>query len=451
VSRAIFTLLFASLFSAALCAQTSEAAQAIERNKLTAPGSFSFHLKATVKEPLKKDSAYKAEIEEYWASPDRWRRTIKSAAFSQTLVASGGVITEQHTGDYYPAWIRKAVTALFDLSPEEFSQPSAPVRKKIDDPLSVPMENETSGSTGGVGSPSSNPFGLFSSSCRRWETKTGTPPAQNKFFNNVCVQTDLQLLTVVDTPSLHARFNDFQAFKEKQIARTIVIRLDSKTSIEVQVNELSELHKKEDAALQLAAATAPQSPSRSVLVEEAEARKLLQNRTDIAWAPVHEGKPKGVLTLMVYADKEGRVRETAPVASDNWTIVDQAREAVSQWHFQPLQRDGTTVQMDTILTLPFETTIVDPIPLLSNEEARKLAIFKSEPTFKSSSLPHGTAFTVRITVNETGTVVNTENIHNDNEGLYSLAASTVSMWRFKPYKINGKPTRFNADLVFYVE
>src|SRR5262249_41330220 len=159
---------------------------------------------------------------------------------------------------------------------------------------------------------------------------------------------------------------------------------DSKASIEVQVNELQELHKKEDAWLQLAAASTAQDPNRSVLVDEAEADKLLQNHADVAWAPVHEGKTKGVVMLMAYVDKEGRVRETARVAADNWTIVDQAREAVSQWHFQPLLRDGAAVQMETMVTLPFETTIVDPIPLLSNEEARKLAVFKSEPRFTSS-------------------------------------------------------------------
>ena len=448
--RAIFTVIIPLLFSAALCGQTSEAGQVIEQNKLTAPGSVSFHLKATVKEAAKKDSANKAEIEEYWASPERWRRTIKSAEFSQTLVASGGTIAEQHTGEYYPAWIRKAVTALFDLNPEEFSVPSAPVRK-IDDPLSVPMENERSGSTSGGGETSTNRFGVFSSSCREWEIKVGVPPAQNKFFNNVCVQSDPHVVTVIDTPTLHARFHNFQAFKQKQIARMIVIRLDSKSSIEVQVNELSELRKKEDAGLQLASASAPQSPTHSVLLDEAEAGKLLQKHTDIVWAPVHEGKTKGAVTLVAYVDKEGRVRETTPVASDNWMIVDQAREAVSQWRFHPLQRDGAAVQMETMLSMAFETTIVDPIPLLSNEQARKLAVFKSEPTFKSSSLPRGTAFTVRITVNETGAVVNTENIHNDNEGLYSLAASTVSAWRFKPYKVNGQPTRFNADLVFHLD
>jgi len=63
----------------------------------------------------------------------------------------------------------------------------------------------------------------------------------------------------------------------------------------------------------------------------------------------------------------------------------------------------------------------------------------------------GTAFTVRITVSEQGTVVGTENLSHTDETLFSLASSTLIAWRFKPYKVNGKPERFRADIVFHVE
>jgi hypothetical protein len=32
---------------------------------------------------------YHADIEEYWVAPDKWRRTVKTSNFSQTLIVNG--------------------------------------------------------------------------------------------------------------------------------------------------------------------------------------------------------------------------------------------------------------------------------------------------------------------------------------------------------------------------
>jgi len=52
------------------------AAHAVELSQLTLQSSPSFHLKATVVEATNPDSGYRAEIEEYWVSPEKWRRII---------------------------------------------------------------------------------------------------------------------------------------------------------------------------------------------------------------------------------------------------------------------------------------------------------------------------------------------------------------------------------------
>jgi hypothetical protein len=47
-------------------------------------------------------SPYRADIEEYWVSPQEWRRSIDTPEFKQTLIANGDQVSEQDTGDYYP-------------------------------------------------------------------------------------------------------------------------------------------------------------------------------------------------------------------------------------------------------------------------------------------------------------------------------------------------------------
>jgi hypothetical protein len=69
--------------------QLAEVAQhSIDQSKLTSPGSAPFHLKAEIVETTNPGSDYKAEIEEYGASPEKWRRTIVSPGFSQTLTVT---------------------------------------------------------------------------------------------------------------------------------------------------------------------------------------------------------------------------------------------------------------------------------------------------------------------------------------------------------------------------
>ena len=55
------------------------AESAVRQSKLTPPGSKPFHLKAENVETTNPKSEYQARVEEYWVSPEKWRRTIRSA------------------------------------------------------------------------------------------------------------------------------------------------------------------------------------------------------------------------------------------------------------------------------------------------------------------------------------------------------------------------------------
>src|SRR6185437_7579269 len=90
---------------------------AVQQSKLTMAGGTPFHLKAHIANTGAPKPEYSADVEEYWVSPQKWRRIVRSAGFSQTFIANGDKVSEKLTGDYYPFWLHDLVTALFDPLP----------------------------------------------------------------------------------------------------------------------------------------------------------------------------------------------------------------------------------------------------------------------------------------------------------------------------------------------
>ena len=80
---------------------------AVQQSKLTLAGGAPFHLKAHITNVGTARPEYSADVEEYWVSPEKWRRTVQTVGFSQTLVANGGNVLEKLMGDYYPFWLHE--------------------------------------------------------------------------------------------------------------------------------------------------------------------------------------------------------------------------------------------------------------------------------------------------------------------------------------------------------
>ncbi|HEX7287897.1 MAG TPA: energy transducer TonB [Candidatus Angelobacter sp.] len=416
--------------------------EAVQRSKITVPGSTPFHLKASISEINKKTAAYKAEIEEIWVTPNKWRRTIKSAGFSQTLVVNGDKMLEQNTGDYYPFWLRNLVIAIFDVVPEGFTVRKTQVERNADaDPRQVPLEG---------GSAGPGPFASMFS-CSRWEEKVGTAPAENSIASAVCFLGHEHLLRGAYTPYFHAQFEDYREFKNKQVPRSISFTPDKDLLVEARISELRDLKNTDEAQFSIEQPTAEKDRARSVLFQEQDALKLLQGPPEIHWSPVRDGKTSGSLSLLVYVDKQGKVREIWPLHSDSPFLQQQAIREVMEWRFKPADQGGGPVQMETLLSFHFQTSLENPLPLLSNSEGRKLAIFKTDPRFKMTGMAKGTEFTIRITLDQQGKLVNIENYHQISPGLFSLAESTVRSWKFKPHKVAGKPEMCNADITFHLD
>ena len=79
------------------------------------PSSIPFHLKATITGEGDPDS--KTLVEIYWVSEKKWRRTIQSEDFSQTLVVNGDKVSEEDSEDYSPIGLQTLVTAMVDPKP----------------------------------------------------------------------------------------------------------------------------------------------------------------------------------------------------------------------------------------------------------------------------------------------------------------------------------------------
>jgi len=412
---------------------------AAKRSQITLPGSKPFHLKATVAELDSPDSDYKAEVEMYWVAPDRWRRTIKSPEFSQTMIVNGDKVSEQNQGGYFPWWLDDFVVAMFQLAPPEIRELKTPLPdlQALGDelaknlPYHPSMRIETT------------------KQCAGSTQHVGIAPVENKIVTSVCFQYPSGLLEHVVSPLFSAESSDFHNFGGKSVARTISLTPEPGTKIEARVTELSEWKDPDEAMFAVSVSANPQDRIVRIRAGEDLVRQALQGSPEIQWRPVPDGKTSGTLSLGVSIDREGRVRETWPLNSDNPFPQDQARKEVAKWIFKPFVLNGVPQQVETVLTFAFATRLDGSIPILSDAEARKLAKSTAEPQFihKPAS---GTTFRVRVAVDEQGHMIGLQNIDNLDSNLFLHANLALHKWRFNPYLQDGKAKRFDADIVFTV-
>jgi hypothetical protein len=431
ISILISVIVFSSLAAADDLAELPK--KAIERSQITLSGSHPFVLKARVLEATNPENeGYNAEIEEYWVAPDKWRRTVKTSDFSQTLIINGEKTSEQLTGDYYPNWLRTIVAAIFD--------PGGPLQG-VD--LSRSSDNPVIGGT---------------EVCRRFASISGSAPASNRVFSTYCFEGGL--IKSVGAPGYSASYSNYNNFAGKRVARTIREYIESGTELEATIVELTELNSPDEAQFAVQENTARLE---TVPASEETVRGLIVGSPDIAWPTVRSGKVAGTLSLYVCLDRSGHVREIYELNSDSPGASDAARDQVMKWQFKPATDHGVPVQVESILTFAFHTSIDDPIPILDEVEARKLIVHKVEPTWPAGFAPKGTPVIVTLGVRENGECSGVVFIQTDEatkargvlkqEKLFAAVSqlnSALKQWRFQPYVRNGKATEFQVKITFHV-
>lgn len=432
--RRPFCLVLLSLVAVSAVAQEAEdkvvsiaqaADHAVQRSKLTLAGGAPFHLKAHITNAGTPKPEYSADVEEYWVSPDKWRRTVQSAGFSQTLIANGGKVSEKLTGDYYPFWLHNLVTALFD------PLPMVDQLKLMQGQLEIPEDSAKS------------------NSCVNMQVKVGIVPAQNNVGLAFCFGGKGGLLQAVITPGYKAQFSDYLPFKKKMVARTIKAELAPGLVLTAKVTELGELLSPDEKLFSIDVPTSAAEQMKTIQVTEDSARALALNTPAIVWPAVREGKTEGVMSVYVSVDRSGQVREVWPLVSNNPELNQAAHEQLLRWQYKPYSNGGPS-QMEAVLTFAFATRIENPIAVLSDVEARKLATRVVEAVVPAGKARKGTKFSLRISVDETGKVQAVQNLNKVAPALYTAGAAALKQWRFRPYMNNVKPDRFYADITFQV-
>ena len=398
---------------------------AVQQSKLTLAGGAPFHLKAHITNAGTPRPEYSADVEEYWISPDKWRRTVQSADFSQTFIANGDKVSEKLTGDYYPFWLHDLVTALFD------PLPMADQLKAMQGRLEIPEDSAKS------------------NSCVNMQFKAGIAPAQNTLGFAFCFGGKGGLLQAVITPGYKAQFDDYRPFKKKMVARTIKAEFAPGLVLAAKVTELAELLSPDEKLFSIDVPTPATDQMKTIQVTENSARALAANTPAIVWPAVREGKTEGVMSVYVSVDRTGHVREVWPLVSNNLELNEAAREQLLHWQYKPYNNGGLS-QMEAVLTFAFATRIENPIPVLSDAEARKLATRVVEAVVPAGKARKGTKFTLRISVDEAGKALTVQNQNKVAPALYTAGTAALKQWRFRPYMNHGKPDRFYADITFQV-
>jgi len=398
---------------------------AVQQSKLTLAGGTPFHLKAHITNAGTSKPEYSADVEEYWVSPEKWRRTVQSANFSQTLIANGDKVSEKLTGDYYPFWLHDLVTALFD------PLPMADQLKLMQGQLEIPEDSAKS------------------NSCVNMQVKVGIAPVQNNVGMAFCFGGRGGLLQAVITPGYKAQFDSYLPFKKKMVARTIKAQFAPDLVLTAKITALAELPSPDEKLFTIDAATPATEQMKTIQVTEGSARALALNTPAIVWPTVREGKTEGVMSVYVSVDRSGHVREVWPLVSNNLELNQAAREQLLRWQYKPYNNGGPS-QMEAALTFSFATRIENPISVLNDAEARKLATHVVEAVVPAGKARKGSKFSLRISADEAGKVQAVLNQNKVAPALYTSGAAALKQWRFRPYLNNGKPDRFYADITFQV-
>lgn len=424
---------------------------ALEQSTLTGANAVPFHLKVHVFESTNPPSPYHAEIEEYWVSPQQWRRSIDSPDFKQTLIVNGGHVSELDTGEYYPLWLKNFITGIFD------PVPNAEQWNKLDAKITqITLPN-----------------GLRSEACARVKLRIGSDTVKNDTYSNVCFDGN-GLLKFFGLPGYSMEFHDYERFgKKKIIPRRYQDDPESGTEIVGNVVLLEELKKPDPSMFAIAQSAAPEERIESVEVSQNAIEQAAQGQPSIVWPVIQSGKTTGLVSVYISVDRDGQVREVYPLTADNGDLQDSARGQLRKWKLKPMVVDSKPVQVQAALTFHFETTLapnsaqhapdVVTAPVTDDAASAPAAgtkriqatglvkgflVSQTQPWYpdeaKKKHIQGKVVLALRIEAD--GTTNDIRMLSSPDPALTDSAIAAVKQWRYKPYELNGTPVSINSTV-----
>ena len=392
--------------------QQKQQDQMIVQGTLIAPGSVPFHLKATI--TAGNDSSAMATVEVDWETPDRWRRTIDSREFSQTLIVNGNKVFEANSGDYFPLGLQTLVTTLVD------PKPLIDAYKPGD--LLLTKANGASDESGRM--------------CYDAARK-------------ICGTNSLGLREFVGAAGHTVDLMNYKDFHGKRIARRLVYTASAGSYLTAEVTDLTKLSHPEASLFAISEPTAPGMRMSNVILPEAELRGLAVEPLQIIWPQVLDGTAKGKASFYVALDREGKVREVLPLKTVNERSNDSAIRQILRMRFKPAEKGGLAVQAEGILTFDLNTRAFGPADALTDAEARKLATNIVEPVVAPGTVPPGTVYRMWLSVDSDGIVIE----RAPGEGpaqLFEPCDQALKQWHFSPIIENGLPRPYRAQVIFHI-
>lgn len=402
--------------------------KALEKSALTGPQAMPFHVRLQVSEPAYPDSPYQGSIEEWWISANQWRRVVTSKqGMRQIVVVTDGKRTELDQGDYLPLWLREFEIAVFDPVPDAAAWTSAGMT--IDQIIL--------------------PNGQKSDACARLQSKIGTGINATDAFSNVCFDEQGRL-KFVGSPRYSMEFHDYHGFGRKQIARTLVNDPEPGTRLIGKVTVLEPMSKVKNAADLITPLPTTDDRFRSISADSAGMERLTAGNPSISWPTVRSGKTSGTLAVYISADDRGNVREVWPLNSDNANLSDAVRDQVRKWKLRPATDEaGHLVQVEGGLGFAFQTSIADPLPVITGGDIAKVASGCGyDPTLPAGLLASGKTFVIRVSVDESGKIEEEQFPDGIPWNVIQRAGLRTRDCRFQPWIAHGRPTEYFIDFTF---
>jgi hypothetical protein len=400
--------------------------KALDKSLLTGKSARPFHIRIAIAQHDKSDSPYQATIEEWWASPQQWRREVSAKdGLKQTIVVADSNKTERDEGDYFPLWLRTFVTAAFDPVPNAAALSGLNLQI-----VQVTMPN-----------------GDKSDACARIESKIGVGDNTTDAFSNICFDSEGRL-KFVGSPRYNMEFNDYHGFGKKQVATHLADSADSGARLLGSVTQIDDLSKENLPANFFAPLPTTDSRFESVSVDSAQMLKLSADAPPIVWPTVHSGNIHGTLAMYISTDATGHIREAHQLNSDNAGLGSPTRDQLLTWKLKTaVDKSGRPVQVDGGLSFTFDTKIADPLPELTDAEVRALATI-TEPQWPRG-LKSGEIVEVTISVNQQGKLAGYGMPHVP-PAAQGAVMNAIQTWTFSPLVRNGVAQYFHGVVRFVV-
>jgi len=336
VTRRKFGSYLGLCFVLALAAQAQQddfhdaVARAARLSTLAEPGARPFHLKLTAQDTTMRNPEYNAEIEVWWAASDKWRRSVKSLAFTQIAIQNRGRYYESNSeAAYLPYWFDELIRGSVDPIPVEAL---ANVSADADRPA-----------------------------CGNWEVVHGSGDEMFSSYASMCFNPDGTAREIFAEP-IGLKLAAYQEFGNKRVARQLNVWPGDRSEVTARVTVLEPLENGEYSGSGTPISNLFDAPDDTGLAsrvrfvsipESALATSDSPARPPLSWPSSYTFPVNGVIAVRVQIDRVGNIREFPSAISKNQAINTIAVAQIKNWKFKPYLVDGSPVEVVTTLHVPF--------------------------------------------------------------------------------------------------